>query len=347
MFDDGWSIVAKPPANGITQLHASSIGRVDDLHCDGNRPHEGPRWAASKFHFLLPLAGAFVWHVGHEEILVDPNQALYVTGDEEFRFSHPLGAEHSLVITPKPAILDELSREGAYARGSTVRSASRASLAGYGLQLAVHRLRKASTVKVHPLDMDEILVDSMQCLAGAAVSPPSAMGGSGRRTIERAKAYLHAYFCEKISLSNVATAADVSPVYFTYLFRRAEGVPLYQYLLKLRLAAALAELPGCEDITGLALDLGFSSHSHFSAAFRSKFGISPSSFREELTGSDRQAPSLTDDKPTELAKPLPVFPLCVARGGRPDGQEPITADDLTIRTSGKDALHLGKVAEPA
>jgi AraC-like DNA-binding protein len=39
------------------------------------------------------------------------------------------------------------------------------------------------------------------------------------------------------------------------------------------------------DLTRVALELGFSSHSHFSAAFRSQFGLSPSLLRRQLTGS--------------------------------------------------------------
>jgi AraC-like DNA-binding protein len=59
-----------------------------------------------------------------------------------------------------------------------------------------------------------------------------------------------------------------------------EGVPLHGYLTQLRLARALVELPHASDLTTLALDLGFSSHSHFTAVFRAAFGCTPSQFRE-------------------------------------------------------------------
>jgi AraC-like DNA-binding protein len=54
---------------------------------------------------------------------------------------------------------------------------------------------------------------------------------------------------------------------------------MYRYQLRLRLSRALLELPHCNDITGLALDLGFYSHSHFSNSFRKAFGMTPSSYR--------------------------------------------------------------------
>jgi len=49
----------------------------------------------------------------------------------------------------------------------------------------------------------------------------------------------------------------------------------------LRLARALDLLADHEDITALALGLGFSSHSHFTAVFRSELGMTPSSYRAQ------------------------------------------------------------------
>jgi AraC family transcriptional regulator len=59
-----------------------------------------------------------------------------------------------------------------------------------------------------------------------------------------------------------------------------EGAALHEYITQLRLARALAEIPHTDDLTTLALDVGFSSHSHFSAAFRRAFGMTPSQFRD-------------------------------------------------------------------
>jgi AraC family transcriptional regulator len=61
-----------------------------------------------------------------------------------------------------------------------------------------------------------------------------------------------------------------------------EGLPLYRYQLRLRLSRALDLLAQCRDLTALGLDLGFSSHSHFSAAFRQAYGRSPSEFRPSV-----------------------------------------------------------------
>jgi AraC-like DNA-binding protein len=38
-------------------------------------------------------------------------------------------------------------------------------------------------------------------------------------------------------------------------------------------------MEGADDLTALALELGFSSHSHFTDAFRAEFGRAPSRIR--------------------------------------------------------------------
>jgi AraC-like DNA-binding protein len=106
-------------------------------------------------------------------------------------------------------------------------------------------------------------------------------GPSTRRLIARAKEFLEASYSSPLRLLDVAREVGASPAYLTDVFRRAEGVPLHGYLTQLRLARALDELASADDLTNLALDLGFSSHSHFTAVFRRWFGTTPSRFRRE------------------------------------------------------------------
>ena len=82
------------------------------------------------------------------------------------------------------------------------------------------------------------------------------------------------------TLAEIAAEVGGSPVYLTQVFKQVEGLPLYRYQLRLRLARALDLIAQYDDLTALGLDLGFSSHSHFSASFREAYGRSPSEFRQ-------------------------------------------------------------------
>jgi AraC-like DNA-binding protein len=76
-------------------------------------------------------------------------------------------------------------------------------------------------------------------------------------------------------------AVHVSPFHLARIFQQQTGVPVHRYLTQLRLRASLERLAdGEEDLTTIALELGFSSHSHFTDAFRREFGQPPSEIRK-------------------------------------------------------------------
>ena len=140
--------------------------------------------------------------------------------------------------------------------------------------------------------MDGVTADDLvlELLTAALQWRPSRerVSPATRRLVGRAKEYLQAHLTGDVHLTKVASAVDASPAYLTHAFRRVEGVPLHAYLVQLRLARALVELPHAENLTDLALTLGFSSHSHFTSAFRAAFGCTPSAFRRATTPVGRE-----------------------------------------------------------
>ena len=125
--------------------------------------------------------------------------------------------------------------------------------------------------------------DTFETSAGRArcrrVSNTAGASPGRQRLVERAKQVLARDLARRWTLSEVAGEVGVSPVYLTQSFRAVEGVPLYRYQLRLRLARALDLIGDYEDLGALAHDLGFSSHSHFSMAFHQAYRRTPSEFR--------------------------------------------------------------------
>ena len=59
---------------------------------------------------------------------------------------------------------------------------------------------------------------------------------------------------------------------------------MHAYRLDLRLRAAMERIGDASaDLSRLSLELGFSSHSHFTSVFRTRFGMTPSACRRSLT----------------------------------------------------------------
>ncbi|MET0791451.1 MAG: AraC family transcriptional regulator, partial [Polyangiaceae bacterium] len=104
-----------------------------------------------------------------------------------------------------------------------------------------------------------------------------------RRLVDRVKVLLAGDLSRRWTLGEIAAEMKGSPVYLTQVFQQVEGLPLYRYHLRLRLARALDLIAAREDLSGLAQDLGFSSHSHFSASFKQHYGVTPAEFRSNAS----------------------------------------------------------------
>ena len=77
--------------------------------------------------------------------------------------------------------------------------------------------------------------------------------------------------------------ADTGPNSAHHPIHADTGMPIHRALLHVRMAVALQRLAtGASDLSRLALDLGFATHSHFSAVFRRWFGVSPNAARGVL-----------------------------------------------------------------
>jgi AraC-like DNA-binding protein len=103
-----------------------------------------------------------------------------------------------------------------------------------------------------------------------------------RALVTKVRKYLSDHLDEKVGLTQIASAIGVAPAYLAQTFRTAEGVSLYRYALRMRLLRSLELLPQYEDLSRLALDAGFSNHSHFTTAFRQSFGYAPALVRSQM-----------------------------------------------------------------
>ena len=98
-----------------------------------------------------------------------------------------------------------------------------------------------------------------------------------RDAIRAAQQIVASSYRERLRLGEIARRVGLSPAHFSRVFRRETGMTVNDYVSGFRLAEALDRLPTARgDTTTLALELGFSSRSHFSDAFRGRFGVPPS-----------------------------------------------------------------------
>jgi len=103
-----------------------------------------------------------------------------------------------------------------------------------------------------------------------------------RRVLRRVFDRMEAEFDSDLTLTQLAAESGYSRTHFLRMFRGATGQSPHRYLLELRLKKAASMLASRSlSLMDIALACGFSSHAHFSTAFRSRFGLSPSAFRRK------------------------------------------------------------------
>jgi AraC family transcriptional regulator len=147
-----------------------------------------------------------------------------------------------------------------------------------------------------PLELEETTIFLVERVLGAGLNPSSDKGPTPRemQIVHHAKATLAAYYDQPITLESLAEELGISVYHLCHVFRRATGMTLWREIQQLRVRAGLQRLAeGERDLTQLAIALGYSHHSHFSAAFRQQLGLTPSDARRLLhTGSPRQVRQL-------------------------------------------------------
>ena len=105
-------------------------------------------------------------------------------------------------------------------------------------------------------------------------------GGLPPARLHRVTDYIHAHLDEDLSLSKMAELAKLSPYHFGRLFKQSTGLTPHQYVLGERIWMAKGLLAdGRFSITEISRQLGFSSRTHFTTAFRERVGTTPKEYR--------------------------------------------------------------------
>lgn len=135
------------------------------------------------------------------------------------------------------------------------------------------------------LAVEETVVDLLDQVIRSAYAPfstmvPTEVSSRQRATVHDIETILSVRPAEPASLRGIADQVGLSAYHLCRLFRLVTGTKLHQYRLCLRLRMALREvLESARPLTDIALDAGFSSHSHFTSSFRREFGATPSWLR--------------------------------------------------------------------
>jgi AraC-like DNA-binding protein len=266
----------------VHTLLTTPLVEVRDVVCAGTCRHKGEVERSGRMTLVFPYRGTYVRHVGDDEVVADASQVLFFHAGEDYQVSHPNpGGDASLALAVDETLLREVAPPTLLREGEPLRFRESRLRIDPRAQVLVALLRHALHEGIaEPLEGESLALTLVHRALAPRTTHAAASSHGRQRLVDRAKLVLARDLARRWTLAEVATEVGVSAVYLTQSFREVEGVPLYRYQLRLRLARALDLLGEYDDLTALGLHLGFSSHSHFSAAFQQAYGRTPSEFRQ-------------------------------------------------------------------
>jgi AraC family transcriptional regulator len=308
--------MSRPLDNMISfrSVYDGPIVSVSDYSCRIGRGGPRDEEYSSFNQIVLMRSGAFSKHLGRRTVTADVNQAVFFSKESTYHVSHPADCgDRGTIFTPSPRVLNDIICEldpTVHERPEwtfpfvTGPCDSGVFWRHYELVL---RLEGAGSDRLDPLWPDPLWPDplwpdplwidetALQIITGVLEAAFAQQGMPRKRRregteadhadrTEAAKSYLASRLSERVTLDDVARAVYVSPFHLARIFQQRTGMPIHRYLIRLRLRASLERLAdGADDLTELAIELGFSSHSHFTDAFRREFGRTPSEVRRDAS----------------------------------------------------------------
>ena len=276
-----------------TLLFVTEHVAAGTFRCAPDHPLFRDSGPSSTYCFVFPRTSVWIRHVAATPYLGNPMRvALYNEGQEYSRRALSPDGDRSDWFAVAPAILEEAlaTIEAAPARGSRRLFAMPYVSADARLYLEQRQLQEhlARGVDGDTLGAEEAILGLLESVVTRMATRParceSALTQPQRDLAHAAAALVVSRIRERLPIADLAGALGCSVFHLCRTFRRATGTTLHQFRAGQRLRLALEPLAdsGLRDLTSLALDLGYSSHSHFTAAFRQAYGLTPSAFVRQL-----------------------------------------------------------------
>lgn len=232
-----------------------------------------PKHTHEQACFCLVLQGLYTETYQQTTLTCEPLSLIF----------RPAGEAHSdrfsdvpvrcFIIEFATAWLDRVRKHAAKLDGPTTFQQN--SLVWLAMRLR-HEI-KQQVDEVTPLVIEGLMLEMM---ADASRCRMKISGGTKAHWLEQATIIVRERLSERLTLSGIAAAVGVHPVYLATMFRRRYGSSVGEYLRQSRIEFACRELSTTDaPLSDVALSAGFSHQSHFARTFKRLTGLTPAQYR--------------------------------------------------------------------
>lgn len=233
-------------------------------------------------HVVFPRTAVQISPVGGPRLTADANRVLLYDAGQRYRrgLLDPRG-DDCLFVALGPDAVARLGSAVVETNGTKQRFSQRDRSCPAGTYASLHRLRALSALPGDDeLAVDELLLSLLEGVLGP--SSTASLDDGPLPVAEAVRTVLAHCYRDRLTLPELASEVGVSPYHLHRRFRAVTGWTIHAYRDHLRLREGLARiLDGEPDLSALAFDLGYASHSHFTSRFRRAFGATPSQVRRD------------------------------------------------------------------
>jgi AraC family transcriptional regulator len=268
----------------------SGLVRVGAFRCHPKDPSFHNSGPARNCCFVFPRTAVEIQHEHERAFVANPNVVTFynrgqvylrnsvsIEGDRCDWFGVEIDVVQDVVQMFDPSLDSHPDRPFQLTRGW-------ADASTYLSQRRLFEQVVAGTVH-EPLMVEESIVVLLEQVVRsayrtAAIATPNLVGPKQREIVHHIEFVLSRQWGDGLSLRELANEVGISVYYLCRIFRRATGSTLHQYRQKLRVRASLESvMESSRPLVDIALDTGFSSHSHYTSSFRQEFAQTPSRVR--------------------------------------------------------------------
>jgi len=267
---------------------------VVDFRCHAHVDPVGLEEPNATHSIVFVRRGVFRRSHEGETLVADPNYVLFFNEAHTYRYCHPIpGGDDCTILAVEGSRAAELvARHAAqdtcperpFQRSHALSSRIAARLHWELLTLIKRPVPKLALEDALAELADEAVSNAYQAPGAPAFrdNPSTQARRRRRELVEAAKLALNESLNAPPTLTELGVSFGCSPFHLSRIFHAGTGVSMRHYLNRLRGRVAADRLAaGARDLTDLALDLGYTDHSHFTNAFRREWGVPPSRFRAD------------------------------------------------------------------
>ena len=264
----------------LTPLYRGELFAIDDWRCAGQDTPHAEEWSTDDC-VVVTRRGVWELEVAGKAQHADSLTATCWNRHAPYRVRHPIGGgDHCTIFRLTEAGRRALRKLARRQDGRGTFAARTRTMEGPTYLLHRTALERARTGSDR-LAIEEPALAFLRAMTVEIEPTDLEMIARASSSVAHARDIIGRDYRQSLSVEQIAREVQCSPFHLSRLFQRATGITLHRAVMQRRLREGLERLlDEPTQVSSIALDVGFASHSHFTDAFRAEFGCAPRDARE-------------------------------------------------------------------